>query len=427
MDWQEIDRLIKEYKLQEAAQRLDEMLPAIRKAGDAEEITRALVRGAQLRASSAEPGEAVRFLQTQPWPEGRRQHAVLSLFLAEAIKNYYDNYRWTLWKNEAVLSDKPVDVERWTTGQFFEAVSRAYLEAWKERELLGGIPVSGLGDFLKPNTYPKAVRGTLRDTVAYLWVEHLADTGYWSPAQSNAARSLDLVALLREGELPDEQLVDPEVHPLRRTMAILADHERWHLSRGNRDGALEARLERYRQLRRHALPDEIRALRQELEKDLPEFHQVPWWAMGMAELAGLYQSSGDLPKAVEIARAAHKAYPKSPGGERALALARDLRPTTWAPWPPTACTGARSRSTTRTCPRSGSAPIRSTSSSACGARTASSSRRWTSCSPRSPPTPGRPTCPPPPTTGCTRPTSRRRSSARAFTSSWPRGARTSPT
>src|SRR5687768_15220173 len=107
--WQEIDRLIKELKLQEALQRLDEILPAIRESGDAEEITRALIRGAQLRANIAEPAEAVRFLQSQPWPEERRQRAVLSLFLAEALKNYYDNYRWTIWENEAVLSDQPVD------------------------------------------------------------------------------------------------------------------------------------------------------------------------------------------------------------------------------------------------------------------------------------------------------------------------------
>ncbi|MFL6200494.1 MAG: alpha-2-macroglobulin family protein [Thermoanaerobaculia bacterium] len=324
MDWQEIDRLIGELKLQEAAQRLDEMLPAIRKAGDADEITRALVRGAQLRAGSAEPGEAVRFLQSQPWPEGRRQHAVLSLFLAEALKNYYDNYRWTMWEREAVLSDKPVDVEKWTTGQLFEAVSAAYLEAWKERELLGGIPVTGLGDFVKPNNYPKAVRGTLRDLVTYLWVEHLADTGYWSPAQTNAAGRMDLAALLKEGELPPERLVDAEVHPLRRIMALLADHEAWHSARDNKDGALEARLERYRRLRNHALPDENDALREELAKDLPPFRQVPWWAMGMAELAQLYQYDAQLPKAVETARAAHAAYPKSPGGERALALAREI-------------------------------------------------------------------------------------------------------
>ncbi|HEX6865248.1 MAG TPA: MG2 domain-containing protein, partial [Thermoanaerobaculia bacterium] len=217
-----------------------------------------------------------------------------------------------------------MDVDKWTTGQFFEAASKGYLEAWKERELLGGIPVTGLADFLRPNNYPKEVRGTLRDTVAYLWVEHLADTGYWSPAQTNSASRMDLVALLRDGELPEEQLVDADTHPLRRIMAILAGHERWHASKGNKNGALEARLERYRRLQNHALPDEMKALRQELEKDLPEFRQVEWWAMGMAELAQLYRNSNDLPKAVEAARAAHAAYPKSPGGERALAIARDI-------------------------------------------------------------------------------------------------------
>lgn len=324
MDWKEIDRLIEELKLQKAAQRLDGMLPAIRESGDEEEWTRALIRGAQLRANIAEPGEAVRFLQSQPWPEGRRQRAVLSLFLAEALKNYYANYRWTIWEREAILSDRPVDVERWTTGQLFEGVSKAYLEAWKERELLGGIPVAELKEFLEPNNYPNEVRGTLRDTVAYLWVAHLADTGYWSPAQTNAAGRMDLRGLYREGELPEEQLVDPEVHPLRRIMALLAEHEQWHAAQGNPDGALEARLERLRRLQNHALPDEMKALRQELEKDLPAFRKVPWWAMGMAELAQLYRNSNDLPRALEIARSAQEAYPESPGGKRALAIAREI-------------------------------------------------------------------------------------------------------
>ncbi len=319
-DWQEVDRLIGEFKLREAAQRLDELLPQIRKGGDEEELTRALLRGSQLRAASAEPAEAVRFLQGQAWPQGRRQRAVLSLFLAEALKNYYDSYRWTLWKNEAIVSSEPVDVARWTTRQLFEAVSTAYLEAWKERELLGEVPVAELAGFLKPNNYPREVRGTLRDLVAYLWAGHLADTAYWSPSQSNATGRMDLVALLREGELL--ALVDANTHPLHRVMALLAEHERWHLSRGNRDGALEARLERYRQLQRHAL--ETGALRQELEKNLPEFQQVPWWAMGMAELAQLYRSADELPRAVEIARAAHAAYPDSPGGERALAIASGI-------------------------------------------------------------------------------------------------------
>ncbi|HWM94449.1 MAG TPA: MG2 domain-containing protein [Thermoanaerobaculia bacterium] len=322
--WKEIDRLISELKLQEAVQRLDELLPALREAGDEEAYARALIRGAQLRAGSAEPGEAVRFLQSQLWPENRRQRAVLSVFFAEALKNYYVNYRWTIWKNEAVLSDKPVDVEKWTTGQLFEAASKAYLDAWKEREVLGTVPVSELSEFVEPNNYPKEVRGTLRDMVTYLWVEHLADTGFWSPAQSNATNRFDLAALFRGGEVPEAELANPEVHPLVRIVTVLAELERWHLSRGNRDGALEARLERLRRLQNHALPDEMKALRQELEAFLPAFRDTPWWAMGMAELATLHRNTGDLPGAVRAARAGHEAFPKSPGGERSLNLAREI-------------------------------------------------------------------------------------------------------
>src|SRR5215218_10081196 len=77
--WKEIDRLISELKLQEASARLDEALPELLKAGD-DSWMRALVRGAQLRAGSAEPEEAVRFLKSHPWPEGWRERAVLSLF-----------------------------------------------------------------------------------------------------------------------------------------------------------------------------------------------------------------------------------------------------------------------------------------------------------------------------------------------------------
>ncbi len=327
--WKEIDRLISELKLQEASTRLDEALPELRKAGD-DSWMRALVRGTQLRAATAEPEEAVRFIRSQTWPDGRRERAVLSLFYAEALENYYDNYRWEIWKREAVQSKDPAELEKWTAGQVFEAASQAYLDAWKDREALGGVPVAGLTDFLEPNNYPKAVRGTLRDTLSYLWVDLLTDTGYWSPRQTNATDHFDLAALFRGGEPvlePSdqlEQLADPTVHPLLRALTVLADLERWHAAQGNLDGALEARLERVRQLRRHALAPELTALGKELETVLPEYRKVPWWAMGMSEAADLARSRGDLVEAVATARQGAAAYPGSPGAKACLAIVQDV-------------------------------------------------------------------------------------------------------
>jgi hypothetical protein len=327
--WKEIDQLISELKLQEASARLDELLPELRKAGD-DSWMRALVRGTQLRAASAEPEEAVRFIRSQTWPGGRRERAVLSLFYAEALKNYYDNYRWEIWKREAVQSKDPAELEKWTAGQVFEAASQAYLDAWKDREALGGVPVAGLADFLEPNNYPKEVRGTLRDTLSYLWVDLLTDTGYWSPRQTNATDHFDLVALFRGGEAvlePSdqlEQLADPTVHPLLRALTVLADLERWHAAQGNLDGALEARLERVRQLRNHALAPELAALGKELEAVLPEYRKVPWWSMGMSEAADLQRSRGDLVEAVATARKGAAAYPGSPGAQACLAIVQDV-------------------------------------------------------------------------------------------------------
>jgi uridine phosphorylase len=40
------------------------------------------------------------------------------------------------------------------------------------------------------------IRGTFRDAVSYLWVELLADSSLWTPAQSNGVYTLDLPALL---------------------------------------------------------------------------------------------------------------------------------------------------------------------------------------------------------------------------------------
>lgn len=322
--WKEIDRLIDEDKLNEATARLDELLPVLRKSEDDAGWRRALILATQLRISSEHPEGGIRFLREQSWPEDRQQRAILSLFYAESLDNYFRHYRWKLWRNEAVQSKLPVDVDKWTTGQLFEEANRAYLEAWNERETLGGLSVDQLPEILQPNNYPREVRGTLRDTVSYLWVKHLVDTGYWSPAQSNQTIHLDIPALFQGGEVAEDRLDDPEAHPLVRMATVLADLERWHLSRDNRNGALEARLERLRHLRGHAQPAETAALRQALKEHLPAFREIPWWAMGMAELAELYRADNNLVRAVEIARAGEEAWPKSPGGERCRAIVREI-------------------------------------------------------------------------------------------------------
>ena len=62
-----------------------------------------------LKVKLAKAEVAVDELRAEGVPIGLLKPRVFRPFphlkLAEALKNYYDNYRWTIWKREAVLSE----------------------------------------------------------------------------------------------------------------------------------------------------------------------------------------------------------------------------------------------------------------------------------------------------------------------------------
>ena len=91
------------------------------------------------------------------------------------------------------------------------------------------------------------MRGTLRDAVSHLRVEFLADTSAWTPEQSNELFRIPVQELLSVEGASKGDLSDDRVHPLRRIVAVLSDLEAWHASRREREGALDARLERFGQ------------------------------------------------------------------------------------------------------------------------------------------------------------------------------------
>ena len=116
-------------------------------------------------------------------------------------------------------------------------------------------------------------------------VDMLADTNGWQPEQLNEIYRLNLKNLI-EGPGGEISLVDPARHPLEKISFILADLENRHAQKKEREAALEARLERYRQLHQHFTEAEDRKLIQDdLEKHLKALTDVPWWSEGMAQLA----------------------------------------------------------------------------------------------------------------------------------------------
>ena len=190
-------------------------------------------------------------------------------------------------------------------------------------------------EFLEPNSYPDGVRGTLRDAVTYLFAAHLSDSSGWTAAESNEVYQLGLPSLLRSDSLARAVKVDDDaIHPLARMVAVLDDLEAWHASRSEREGALEARLERLRRLFAAFTEDEDRrTIEKDLEDRLPALASLPWFAMGKAQLAEFVERpdfSGDLVRARSIAEQGRKAYPASVGGQRCLAIIKQIEAPAYA-------------------------------------------------------------------------------------------------
>ena len=292
--WKEVERLVSEQKFEEAAGRVGKIREAARAAGDEANEAKALVREVQLRTALHGYETAVRFLKDQPWPQGLLPRTTLRLFYAQSLVTYAQAYGWEIGKRERVASTNAVDLKAWTRDELQAEAVRAYVEVWKDREALGRVSVNAVAEFVEPNNYPKEIRGTLRDAASYLFAALLADTAGWRPEQSNGVFTLDANALIA-GDAGVSRLVkldDPAVHPLLKLGAVLDDLEAWHAAAGEREAALEARLERLRRLDA-ALTNagDRAAIRKDLAAKLPGYSAVPWFAMGKAELADLTRST----------------------------------------------------------------------------------------------------------------------------------------
>jgi uncharacterized protein YfaS (alpha-2-macroglobulin family) len=323
--WTEVDALVKEQKLAEAAKKVDGILRAAREREDEAEWTKALIREVQLETGLHGYETAVQFLKGEPWPQGLLSQTTLDLFYAQCLVQYRQMNSWEIGKRERIESSGPIDLKAWTRAQIVAEAEKAYRRTWDRRAALGKLPVGALAEYVDPNNYPKDVRGTLRDAVSYLLVELYADSSLWTPEQSNGVYQLNLAALLAtEGPDADAKLADPAAHPIEKLVAILGDLESWHGGEHQRAAQLEARLERLRRL--HAAFSEgtdRAAIRKDLEERLPRYRDASWWSMGMAELAGFRKSEvapDNLIRARAAALEGFRAYPQSPGGRRSSGI-----------------------------------------------------------------------------------------------------------
>jgi hypothetical protein len=367
--WKQIENLMTEGSYEEAAGVAARLREAARAAGDEANQTRALVQEVQLRSLDHQLGEAHEVLRQAEWPRNTTDRAILHLYAALLLDRYYDSRRWEIDRRERIsrAEDEALDLEKATRSEIYAAALADLDAVWQRRAELSEVPLSRVYRYLIPNDYPAEVRGTLRDAASYQLAGLLADSSFWTVEEAQDLPRSELARLI-EGTIPppgphpptpspttppalpgrggisssegggaplpgredggagegtgvrDHGPADAEIHPLVRMAAVLGDLEAWRLERGERAGALEARLQRLSFLHPHfQKPEERIALREHLERTLSGFRDLSWSAMGRAMLADWIRQEEQpdaLVRAHEIARLCLADWPDTPGSRR---------------------------------------------------------------------------------------------------------------
>jgi alpha-2-macroglobulin len=325
--WSRFEKLTKDQKYEAASSLVEKMLAGARGQKNMIEWPRCLIRYTQLRMALHGYETSVRFLKEQDWPEDLMSSSMVNLYYAQTLTTYARNYSYEINRRERTDSKGVMDLKAWTREQIYEEAQKAFENVWTKRSQLGDMPVTEWKEFITPNSYPAGIRPTLRDAVSYLRVETLADTNGWQPDQLNELYRLNLKNFAA-GEIGNFPLVDPARHPLEKISLILADLRNWHAQKGEREAALEARLELYRQLhQRFTEPEDRKYIQGELENQLKSATGLPWWAEGMAQLAEFARLDSDpeaLLRARQIAIQGRDRFPESVGGKHCLAVQKSI-------------------------------------------------------------------------------------------------------
>ncbi len=313
--WAAVETLIEERRYRAALELVAEMRRRAEAGGDEAEWARALVREIELLTGLDGFETAVGHLREAAWPPSPVYRTVLELYYARTLTNYLQVYGWQIANRESVASADELDLRQWSRERILAEIDTAFERLWQRRQAWGARPLGALAEFFEAGGYPTRVRGTLRDAVSYLWAEQLADSSWWSPAESNRVHRLELTRLI--GGAP----AAAGEHPLARLAAVLGDLEAWHRAAGRPAAAFEARRERLALLWvAFDRDDDREKIRGALEAALDRLGRGDrWWSFGQAQLAE-WLEQGTAPDALVRARLAAlagvEAHPGSLGGRR---------------------------------------------------------------------------------------------------------------
>ncbi|WP_022954203.1 alpha-2-macroglobulin family protein [Leucothrix mucor] len=302
-DWQALDSLIKAGKYQDVSVKLDDILNQAIEEQDNKTWREALLMAAAAQAGNgAEKGLAL--LAEKPWPEDKDSQLLINLHYAALFEGYISQNSWQIRNRETIESSKPLSLEQKTMAQLLDDQNQAFTAAYTLSEgryesvnSFGKLPLENLDSYFNDTGYPERVRGSIHDTVVYLWVNSLKNTSLWSPTHSNQAKGFSAEALLARPYADTVEPSDETQHPLKRAISLLNGLEDEFSAKQQTEAALEAFLTKidlvYSQ---HGDSAEVivSALRERDQQEQARGEPLPW-AKRLPYTIGLILSQQDEP------------------------------------------------------------------------------------------------------------------------------------
>jgi uncharacterized protein YfaS (alpha-2-macroglobulin family) len=330
--WQSVEQLVKQQKLTAASQEVDAILTQAIAKKDPINWRRALITGTDYRLTQGKAETAITFLQQQKWPQDKPSQLILNLYYAEALSRYIRRYHWEISQREPIESTNKTALKQMTQTQLIALTNATYQHAWKASLVWQDSNLDAFKRYFNTGTFPKRIRGTLSDTVTYLWVHFLGDESLWSAVHSNQTYQLNLHTLLT----PSQKKRNPTnhtIHPLKRITWLLASLEQWHIQAKRPEAAFEAariRIERIAKSLRNT-KDQQR-IQHALRTRTQQVATLPWSTMGYWSLAKLlkqHDTPDGLIKTKTVLDQCISVHTKSEGSQQCHVMRNNLLKTSF--------------------------------------------------------------------------------------------------
>ncbi|MFB3850339.1 MAG: alpha-2-macroglobulin [Acidobacteriota bacterium] len=326
-----LKKLYDEQKYMEALEKVKALKEESYKKGDVGYYTYYLIEQFKLESSLHAYETALKNFIGAKKPEHPVAKIILKLYETDALNNYLHAYSYEIMKREKISEKDELDFDKYTKEELTEKIRSAYLEVFKEREKIEGIPLESLPDFINSGNFPKQVLANFRDFAAISVANFFSSNQYFSPVESRTAYNLKVDDLLNRDNLASnlETIISsPSSHPLLIAAAALAEEEKHAFSKDRKSTAIEFHTRRSELIFYNLTQKEDRLkIIEELKTFLEKNKDVDWYSWGMEQAAQFERNLGDEEcqiRAKELAVKGRDAYPNSPGGQRCKHLINSI-------------------------------------------------------------------------------------------------------